>query len=144
MPTHIIVVVVSPSDTRERDINRDMETSLKIMKEHTRAASKEEYAAWLKGYEPLLAKSRYLAKLFGKELKYLDHRFSGARVLVATSDFHLGALYGARSVELIVPEGIKVTTGDLGHSQVMYMKDFTIRSSSHRPFVCVYTDLVFF
>jgi hypothetical protein len=77
--------------------------------QHLRPATAKEYTVWLKEYQKV-------------------HRWpktqpgSAGRIFVAKSDFELPALYGANSVEIIVPSNIRVKhDNNIGHCKLYFM-----------------------
>lgn len=79
-----------------------------------RKATVKEYKKWLKGY----------IKRGGRPTHVYDYPFSNREdeFYVARADLPRSfALYGASAIHIIVPEGIKVESGDWGHCGFFYM-----------------------
>lgn len=66
----------------------------------------------------------YIIKSDAKITNYYDYDFLVERFRVLTQDAHITPLYGANSVRLIIPCGVKVTYDDLGHSTLYFMKNY--------------------
>ena len=58
---------------------------------------------------------------------------------VATQDFEMIELYGATAMEIIIPENIRFLGGELGHSNLYFMKDYK-NVGGWIPF---YEDIIF-
>lgn len=67
-----------------------------------------------------------------------DHKFRNDEYYVATRDFTLPPLCGAKSIDIIVPKGITCTHDGLGHSKVLDMNDITLHGSD---FIMLTKDL---
>jgi hypothetical protein len=74
------------------------------------------YEKWLKGY---MEKNE-------SPTHYYDYNFGRAGFVIAKSDFELIALYGAKSLNIIIPQDIKCiwSSESLGHNNLYFMKDF--------------------
>jgi hypothetical protein len=90
-----------------------------------RPAHKRDYERWLEGH----------LSAGGKITHAYDYKMPES-FRVAMEDMTLRPLYGARSLNIIVPEGIEVT-GELGHTNLYLMKDFSLLGSC----VDVYSDI---
>lgn len=79
-------------------------------------ASAKDYAKWLKGY---LEKGGNISHYYMYGLPTKDF-------LKATSDFIITPLYGASSLNVIVPENIEVIVDPdlIGHNSIYFMKEF--------------------
>lgn len=79
-------------------------------------AIKIDYTQWLKG----------VIQSGSEPTHYYDYPM--ARVLdkfyVAIRHFRVAPLYGSSSIAIIVPNGIDFLGGELGHSNLYFMKDF--------------------
>jgi hypothetical protein len=96
-----------------------------------RYATIEEVAEFLAPFSKTKQKQTY------KEVKG-DFRCDD--YYIATRDFVLPPLHGAKSFEIIVPKGIHCTHPDgLGHSQVFDMNDYTLHGST---FLMLPSDLI--
>lgn len=76
-------------------------------------SQKWEYEAWLTGF----------LRGGGKVTHFYDYPWPG-RTYTALSDLTPVPLYGARSLDIIVPEGIIVHPGQTGHCNVYIMDRF--------------------
>jgi hypothetical protein len=70
--------------------------------------------------------------------KEYDGEFRDDEYYVATRDFTLPPLHGAKSIHIIVPKGITCTYDNLGHSQVLDMNNHTLHGSD---FIMLTKDL---
>jgi hypothetical protein len=100
-----------------------------------RPAQPWEYGAWLKGY--LLAG--------GRPTHIYDHRMT--EMYVALTDLSIRPLYGADSLNIILPEGIREDGGDTGHVNLFIVNKYLQRGFHQRTpttpeFVPVYSDTV--
>ena len=92
-----------------------------------RPAPFKDYHRWLIGY----------VERGGKPTHYYDYDTPSGETFIAFADFDLGdGLYGASSINIIIPEGIRFIGGNQGHCNLYYMDGF--RHSGH--FVPVYKD----
>jgi len=89
-------------------------------------ANKKDYANWLIGY----------LKNGGQVSHVYDYEFPG--FFIAKKDFKLGSLYGANSIQVIIPEGIK-TSNASGHNTYYFMDDF---KTSGYGWVPIYSDII--
>jgi hypothetical protein len=94
-----------------------------------RCATAEEMADYIEG----LSKTNTRRKF-----ERAKGDLSSSDVFVATRDFHLKELRGAASIKLLVPKGIKVTHGEIGHSDIYDMNDFSLKGY-HR--VNIFNDI---
>ncbi len=96
-----------------------------------RHATIEDYANWLKGFIKSGGRPRY----------YRDYPFIQMQdeFFVAQHDFWMVPLYGALSVEIIIPKGIRYLGGELGHSKLYFFEDFSCSDNC----VSVYSDIRF-
>jgi len=83
-----------------------------------RSATAEEMADYIEGLSKTNTRRKFTR---GKG------NLSPSDVFVATRDFHLKDLRGAASIKLLVPKGITVTHGEIGHSDVYDMNDFSLK-----------------
>ena len=87
-----------------------------------RNATAKELAEFLTVFSKSQAEQRY---------KEVDHNLDTDSVYVATRDFKMKPLFGAASIDIIVPKGIKVThDGNIGHATIYDMNDYTLTGSS--------------
>lgn len=86
-------------------------TNLEIMVSHFRQAKPIDYAKWLKKY----------IENGGKVTNFYSYNMHVDRFYVAKSDFKMFPLYGATSMDVIVPVGINVTSAsDTGHNNIYF------------------------
>lgn len=81
---------------------------------HTRHATATDYKRWLDGHI-----------INGGEISHVYQYNMPDNFLVAQAAMKITPLYGARSVQIIVPRGIRVEAEDVGHNNVYYMDGFT-------------------
>nr|BAR33286.1 hypothetical protein [uncultured Mediterranean phage uvMED] len=82
---------------------------------HCNVASPNEYADWLVGY----------ISTGGKIAHVYDYEIGRWEFLYLKKDAKITELYGASSVNIIVPKGINCDiTGDIGHNKVFLMDGF--------------------
>jgi len=83
------------------------------------AAIVVDYIKWMKGY---LEKG-------GKPTHHHDSNMPWGRggFLVAKCDFELDGECGANACNIIVPEGVKFLGGDMGHCNLYFMEDFSVK-----------------
>lgn len=87
-----------------------------------RNATAKELAEFLAVFSKSQAEQRY---------KEVDHNLDTDSVYVATRDFKMKPVFGAASIDIIVPKGIKVThDGNIGHASIYDMNDYTLTGSS--------------
>lgn len=84
---------------------------------HLRQARAQDYSLWIAGY---LAGGGKITHAYDRPFSRADDWF------VAFRDFTLMPLYGALSVNIIVPEGITVVCPDPGHSKLYFLDGFTV------------------
>lgn len=110
------------SDAVAMSFNRDILPNL-------RRARPNDYKEWLEGY--MLAG--------GKPTHFYDYNLP-SDFYVAIGNFSTMPLYGAQSVNIIVPRHISVTNmNGLGHCNIYFMEDFRMLGS----WVPVYNDINF-
>lgn len=91
---------------------------------HLRLAAPADYKRWLIGY----------TGKGGKITRIVRGNFPSTDFYVAIEDFKIVSLFGANSVSIIIPQGIKVETlvrdafGGLGHHRLYYMRNFMASS----------------
>jgi hypothetical protein len=88
-----------------------------------RNATAKELADFLEVFSKSQAEQRY---------HDVQHDLDPDTVYVATRDFTMKPVFGAASIDIIVPKGIKVTVPDnIGHAAVYDMNDYTLKGSSY-------------
>ncbi|MDO8537243.1 MAG: hypothetical protein Q7R94_03275 [bacterium] len=98
--------------------------------ENLSPASVEDYKRWLRGY----------LEGGGKVTHVYDYPMSQQDFYVAHKDFKFEKpLYGAQSIKIIVPRGVRFLGGDLGHANLYFEDDY--RASS--GFVPIFEDIKF-
>jgi hypothetical protein len=98
---------------RERECEENERLFNKNVRPLLRKATPEDYRAWLEGW----------VEKEGQITHHYNYNMPGD-FYVARSNFVLPPLYGSRSVDIIVPDGIEVTYEELGHNSLYYMRDF--------------------
>lgn len=93
------------------------------VRENIRPASPTDYAKWLEGH---------LKR--GGEIRYERNRDLDSDYFVATGDFYLPRMCGAKSIALIVPEDTNVVYHDRGHSRIMWMDGFKFEGAGVESF----------
>ena len=82
---------------------------------YLRPATADEYSAWLQGHLEN-----------GGTITHYRDRLTGG-IVIATASFFLPNLFGAQSIDLIVPGGLDVTTeGGFTHNTVYFMDGFRV------------------
>ena len=96
-----------------------------------RRATLGDYESWLRGY---------IETAGGVPTHYYDYHFSITDFFVLLKSDTLPTLYGANSVNIIVPEGLelKIENDDMGHNNVYYMKSYICGGI----FIPVYENMV--
>lgn len=90
----------------------------------------ESYDAWLTGH----------LKRGGKVAHFYDYVMPRDQWYLATLSFEIQPLYGATSINLVVPKGIKID-GSTGHNNLYFMDGFTSRGLHDLPaIVPCFTD----
>lgn len=104
---------------------RLVDTINKIGKENVRPATAEDYSKWVEGYMKQGVEPNYYCNTPLNE--------STDIFLVAKQNFKVPKLYGAQAVNIIVPEGIEIglDEGNLGHSTLYFMEDFSIKDAQN-------------
>lgn len=104
----------------------------RIGEDKVRPATAEDYSKWVEGFMEKGGKPEY----------YCNTPITDATdiFLVAKKDFTVPKLYGAQAVNLIIPKDINIDaeSGELGHSTLYFMKDFSITGKSKS--VKIYSD----
>lgn len=94
-----------------------------------RGANRADYTQWLEGF----------VDAGNTPTHYYSYPFSRwDSFYVAKKDFELVPLYGADSINIIVPEGITILGGSRGHNNI-----FCYNGYKHRGSVPVFSDTVF-
>ena len=92
-------------------------------------ANRADYTKWLRGF----------VDAGNTPTHYYSYPFSRwDSFYVAKKDFELVPLYGADSINIIVPEGITILGGSRGHNNI-----FCYNGYKHRGTVPVFSDTVF-
>jgi len=117
--------VLKMAEEEEKKCLIEDESRRRVLKK-MRVAKIEDYRKWLR---------RYL--IFEMPSDFCDYEFEDADFYVAKEDLFLPALYGATSINLIVPRGVKVEYEKLGHNNIYFMKGF----KNVGEFVPFYNDL---
>jgi hypothetical protein len=108
----------SGSDKKTIEFFKEVENAEKnveeLLKSKLKKATAEDYNRWLKGYI-----------CNGGQPHYVDHPFYANNMYIATEDFEISPLYGASKIDIIVPEGIKFLSGELGHIELYFEADHT-------------------
>jgi hypothetical protein len=92
----------------------DADDAMRKMELHLRKASMQDYKAWLNGF----------LSSGGNPTHYYDYPFTRwDNFYVALEDLELSPLYGASSINIIVPIGVKVT-GKKGHIGLFFYDNF--------------------
>lgn len=95
-----------------------------------RTATAKELADFLAVFSKSKASQQY---------KLTDHNLDPDTVYVATRDFEMKPVFGAASIDIIIPKGITVTGKDkIGHASIYDMNDYSLTGSS---FICVPRDV---
>ncbi len=76
-----------------------------------RTGTLTEYAAWLAAW----------LEGEGQPTHYYDYPFARQTWLTAQRDFTTGGECGSQSANVIIPEGVRHTGGDLGHNTLYWM-----------------------
>lgn len=114
----------------EMDHQKTMYIAKNTMFPSLRKASREDYIKWLEGF----------VNADNVPTHYYDYPFDHQEDLfyMAIRNFELTPLYGAKSINIIVPEGIKILGGHHGHSNV-----FCYDGYKHYGSVPVFSDTIF-
>lgn len=111
----------------ERQIGLDK--ARKSMFPRLRRANRADYTQWLEGF----------VDAGNTPTHYYSYPFSRWNSFyVAKKDFELVPLYGADSINIIVPDGITILGGSRGHTNVFCYSEY-----KHRGSVPVFSDTVF-
>lgn len=112
-----------------KEIKKKVQRVHELLQGNIRPATVNNYIKWLRGY---LQKG-------GKVTHTYDYPMD--RVIsswvVAHSDFAIAPLHGSYSLNIIVLNGVKFNGGNLGHSKLYFMDEFTHESN----LVPIYTDV---
>lgn len=92
-------------------------------------ATTEDYKRWLRGF---LAKGGKISHVYDYPMSQTISEW-----FVAFKDFEISPLYGASSVYIIVQSGVRFLGGNLGHSGLYFMDEYT----QNGGFVPIYSDL---
>ena len=121
---------------RQHDsILEEMRASVKkaqeLLRWKVRQAKVWDYKEWLAGY---LEKGKKPTHYYNYPMKRSLDEWR-----VALHDFEIVPLFGANALCIIVAKGVKCKGGELGHSHLYFMDDF----SQVGDFVPVYSDIAF-
>ena len=131
---------IQEEESRENEVNRRMaeyekerqiglDRARKSMFPCLRGANRADYTQWLEGF----------VDAGNTPTHYYSYPFSRWNSFyVAKKDFELVPLYGADSINIIVPEGITILGGSRGHNNI-----FCYNGYKHRGTVPVFSDTVF-
>ena len=131
---------IQEEESRENEVNRHMaeyekerqsglDKARRIMFPCLRGANRVDYTHWLVGF----------VDAGNTPTHYYSYPFSRWNSFyVAKKDFELVPLYGADSINIIVPDGITILGGSRGHTNV-----FCYNGYKHRGSVPVFSDTVF-
>lgn len=118
---------------------KESETRRILKKEfltHVKVCAFGDYVDWLRGY---------IENRNGRPTHYYDYSFGNLDWVILSTDkeCELPALYGAESLNIIVPLGqekyLKYTEDDLGHNNIYFMKDFITLAT----WIPVYKNMVY-
>ncbi|MBA7700059.1 hypothetical protein ES703_108765 [subsurface metagenome] len=112
------------SDERRKKVNE-------LLKGKLRQARVKDYKNWLAGF---LEKGNKPTHCYEYPLERGMEEWK-----VACSDFQILPLFGANSLQIIIPKGIKFLGGELGHSNLYFMDDFSCLGG----WVPIYSDIHF-
>lgn len=115
----------------EEERNKRIEKADKLSRGKLRQAKVKDYKIWLAGF---LGKG-------GEPTNCYDYPMERGMEdwKITYSDFQIVLLFGADSLNIIVPKGIKFLGGELGHSNLYLMDDFSCMGG----WVPVYSDIHF-
>lgn len=83
-----------------------------------KAATPAEYDAWEAG-----------AIEQGQPQKLINHTAHLGEIKIAHKDFVLPTMHGTRAVTIIIPPNVTVYKTDIGHSTLLYMKEFRVEGN---------------
>ena len=108
---------------REQEIERHSTKELAVIELYPRLrpASVNDYLGWLKGY----------IEKGGKPSHVYDYPFSRWEWYVAVENIKPIQLYGAQSINIIIPDWVSAKDGDWGHCNLFYMDGY--RASNFVP-----------
>ena len=113
----------------EKERQMGLDKARNSMFPHLLGANRADYTKWLKGF----------VDAGNTPTHYYSYPFSRwDSFYVAKKDFELVPLYGADSINIIVPDGIKILGGSPGHNNI-----FCYTGYKHRGTVPVFSDTVF-
>jgi hypothetical protein len=115
-----IRAILNVGSATKKDHGRyNLEKIPKRLARKLRSANIEDYNQWLEGFVGNGGIPTY---------KY-DYPFSYWDWFVATDDIEPVQLYGANSLNIIIPAGITAGKGNWGHCELFFMNGFTANSS---------------
>ena len=116
-------------DDYMKENQRIVDIAHNVMFPSLRKANRVDYIQWLEGF----------VDAGNTPTHYYSYPFSRWNSFyVAKKDFELVPLYGADSINIIVPEGITILGGSRGHNNI-----FCYNGYKHRGTVPVFSDTVF-
>jgi len=113
----------------EKERQMGLDKARNSMFPHLLGANRADYTRWLEGF----------VDAGNTPTHYYSYPFSRwDSFYVAKKDFELVPLYGADSINIIVPDGITILGGSRGHNNI-----FCYNGYKHRGSVPVFSDTVF-
>ncbi|MBA7716890.1 hypothetical protein ES703_125974 [subsurface metagenome] len=115
----------------EKERNERIKKAEKLFMGKLRQARVEDYKNWLAGF---LAMDNKPTHCYDYPLERGLDEWK-----VALSDFQIVPLFGANSLQIIIPKGIKFLGGELGHNNLYLMDGFSCLGG----WVPIYSDIHF-
>lgn len=115
----------------EKESNERVKKAGELFMGKLRQAKVKDYKNWLAGF----------LERGGKPTHCYDYPLERGMEewKVALSDFQIVPLFGADSLDIIIPKGIKFLGGELGHTNLYFMDGFSHAGS----WVPIYSDIHF-
>lgn len=121
----------SERDAEHNRLLRKMDEVMSKLEGKLVPATKLDYNRWLGGYmESGKKPTHFYDYPMGRSLN---------EYYLATKDFEMGPLYGAKAINIIVPDGVKFLGGEIGHCNIYLMEG----SKAIGSFVPVFQDTSF-